>query len=353
MIERKEGIFMTDKKRETILITGANGEVGQGLIRRLDEWQGEAHVIVVDLKPLPEALANMVDESIVGNILDNALLADLAERYTFDTIYHLAALLSTTGEHKPLLAHAVNVQGTMNMIQMALAMGEKRGAPVKFIYPSSIAIYGIDTLKTKMSAGPVHEDDFLTPTTMYGCNKLYTESIGHYYANHYQQLSGTPQMGIDFRSVRFPGLISAFTVPSGGTSDYGPEMLHAAAQGKPYACFVREDTTIPFMTMRDGVKALIDLANADRGRLTRDIYNIGAFSLSAGEFAEMVRRYFPDANITFAPDKGRQAIVDTWCADVDDYHARADWDWQADYDTERAFSEYLVPNIKARYGVKA
>lgn len=332
---------------ETILITGAGGEVGQGLLRYLHRTQAEARIVTLDLKPLPSDFAPFIHESLTGDMLDDALLADMQARYRFDAIYHLAALLSTTAERHPPRAHEVNVNGTMKLFDMALAMGTD--APVKFIYPSSIAIYGLPDLATKHQAGRLKEDDHLTPSTMYGCNKLYCERVGVYYGNHYQQLSGEAQRGIDFRCVRFPGLISAFTVPSGGTSDFAPEMLHSAAQGKSYACFVREDTTIPFMAMPDGVQALIKLAQAPRQALTRDVYNIGAFSLSAQEFAGQVRRYFPTADISFAPDAGRQGIVDTWCADVDDSPARADWGWSPDYDLDRAFADYLVPNIKARY----
>lgn len=149
--------------------------------------------------------------------------------------------------------------------------------------------------------------------------------------------------------MRFPGLISAFTVPSGGTSDYGPEMLHAAAKGEPYACFVRPDSTIPFMAMPDGVKALLDLANADAANLTRTVYNVGAFSLSAEEFRQQVQVAFPDTAISFEPHAKRQAIIDSWPADVDDHAAREDWGWSPEYPVDRAFAEYLVPNIRQRY----
>jgi nucleoside-diphosphate-sugar epimerase len=186
---------------------------------------------------------------------------------------------------------------------------------------------------------------------MYGCNKLYCEMLGIYFSRHYRQLAVDRPTSLDFRSVRFPGLVSAFTLPSGGTSDYGPEMLHAAAQGKPYACFVREDVRIPFMAMPDAVKALIDLAKAPQASLSRPVYNVSSFSLSAAEFRELVLSYLPGAQITFEPDLKRQQIVDTWPADLDDSAARRDWSWQPAYDVERAFSEYLVPNIRRRYQV--
>ena len=163
----------------------------------------------------------------------------------------------------------------MNLLEFAQKQGESHGRPVVFLYPSSIAAYGLPDLETKAKAGRVREEEFNTPTTMYGCNKLYCELLGRYYARHYKQLAAEPLAGkVDFRGVRFPGLISAVTVPSGGTSDYAPEMIHAAAKGEPYACFVRPDTRIPFMAMPDGVEVLLQAGRraaraADEDRLQR------------------------------------------------------------------------------------
>jgi nucleoside-diphosphate-sugar epimerase len=218
------------------------------------------------------------------------------------------------------------------------------------MYPSSIAAYGLPDASTKTRSGRVREDEWLHPTTMYGCNKLYCEEIGRYYARHYKQLAAEPVSGrVDFRCVRFPGLISATTMPSGGTSDYAPEMIHAAAKGEPYACFVRPDTRIPFMAMPDGVEALLALAAAPRAALTRTAYNVRAFNPSASEICDLVRQAFPRAEITWEVDPRRQGIVDSWPADVDDGAARADWGFAPKYDLERAFSDYLIPTIRRRY----
>jgi nucleoside-diphosphate-sugar epimerase len=184
---------------------------------------------------------------------------------------------------------------------------------------------------------------------MYGCNKLYCEMLGIYFGKYLRQLAAEPPIMLDFRSVRFPGLISAHTVPSGGTSDYGPEMIHAAAQKRPYACFVREDSVLPFMIMPDAVKALLKLAEAPREALTRAVYNVTSFSMSASEICKFVLEAFPEAEITFNPDQQRQRIVDSWPADLDDHDARRDWGWAPDYDRERAFKKYLIPNIVNRY----
>jgi nucleoside-diphosphate-sugar epimerase len=266
-----------------------------------------------------------------------------------DCVFHLAALLSTRAEFTPLAAHQVNVGGTLNLLEFAQKQGESHGRPVVFIYPSSIATYGLPNLATKVRAGSVREDEFQHPTTMYGCNKLYCEELGRYYARHYKQLSVDLVPRVDFRSVRFPGLISATTMPAGGTSDYAPEMIHAAAKGEPYACFVRPDTTIPFMTMPDAVRALTTLASTSRAQLTRTAYNVTAFSRSAAQIRDEVLAAFPQAQITYKIDEKRQGIVDSWPADVDDRAARTDWGFQPEYDFDRAFREYLIPTISTYY----
>ena len=244
----------------------------------------------------------------------------------------------------------MNVEGTLNLLEFAQHERQSHGRPVTFLYPSSIAAYGLPDLATKSRVQRVREDDFNQPTTMYGCNKLYAEHLGRYYSRHYKQLSSEAVSGrVDFRCVRFPGLISAVTVPSGGTSDYAPEMIHAAAEGKANACFVREDTRIPFMAMPDGVDALLRLAAAPVGSLTRQVYNVGAFAPSAGEIRGLVVKAFPSADITFEPDVKRQGIVDSWPGDVDDTAARRDWGFAPKYGLEAAFSDYLIPTIRERY----
>ncbi len=336
-------------RERVILITGANGEVGHGLIETLSQMPDQLPIVALDIKRLERPMRHKVKRTIIGDILNTELLESLDTEFEIDTIYHLAALLSTSSEFNPEGAHRVNVQGTINLLKLAVDQGVMRGAPVKFLYASSIAAYGLPDLEIKQAAGMIDEDHHLNPVTMYGCNKLYCEHLGHYYAQRYRQLAASKSLGVDFRCVRFPGLISATTVPTGGTSDYAPEMLHAAAQGKPYAAFVREDTTIPFMVMPDAIKALITLAQAPRKQLSRFVYNVTSFSRSAKEFAEMVRQAFPAAQITFDPSDARQSIVDSWPAGLDDSAARQDWGWLPDYDAERAFHDYLAPTIVERY----
>lgn len=334
-------------RKRVVMVTGSAGEIGQALIETAAARQ-DTNLLTLDLKPLPPELSGK-SIHIVGDILDDSLLGRLVTEYEIDAIYHLAALLSTRGEFTPELAHRVNVEGTLRLLKLAAEQSEWQGRPVRFIFPSSIAAYGLPDLETKARDSRVREWDWNTPTTMYGCNKLYGEMLGAYYGNNYRQLAADRPVMLDFRALRFPGLISAFTVPSGGTSDYGPEMLHAAAQGKPYVCFVREDTRIPFMAMPDAVKALLDLAAAPKSALSREVYNVTSFSLSAAEIRDLVLEAFPEAQITFEPDLRRQGIVDSWPADLNDNPARRDWGWAPEYDALRTFRDYLIPNIRRRY----
>jgi threonine 3-dehydrogenase len=331
-----------------VLVTGAGGEIGHALIERLAA--AGRTIVTIDIAPLDRRLTKHVRREFTGSITDRALLERVLAEFEIDLVFHLAALLSTRAEFTPVTAHEVNVEGTLNLLEFAHHEGESHGRPVTFMYPSSIAAYGLPNLDTKNRVGRVHEDEWTNPTTMYGCNKLYCEHLGRYYARHYKQLAAeSTARRVDFRCVRFPGLISAVTMPSGGTSDYAPEMIHAAARREPYACFVRPDTRIPFMVMPDAVTAIMDLAFAPRERLTRTAYNLSAFSPSAEEIHRVALKAFPDAQISWRNDAKRQNIVDSWPAEVDDGAARRDWGFSPKFDFTRAFDEYLIPTIRERY----
>jgi nucleoside-diphosphate-sugar epimerase len=335
--------------KPVVLVTGANGEIGRTLLQRL-HTDGRYRVVTVDLTPLPEKYRGFCLETYAGNIMDRYLLDQIAAHHEIEVVFHLAALLSTRGERDPELAHQVNVEGTLHLLRVAQNQSARLGRAVRFIFPSSIAVYGMPSLEEKKKAGRVREQDWNVPITMYGCNKLYCEHLGRYFTQNFRQLSALATAArLDFRSLRFPGLISAETVPTGGTSDFGPEMLHAAAQGQSYECFVGPDAQIPFMAMPDAVSSLVSLLEADRAKLTDTVYNVSAFSESAGQIAERVRKAFPGAAITFEPDAVRSKIVDSWPEDMDDSRARADWGWKPAYDVERAFDEYLIPTIRQRY----
>ena len=339
-------------RKPIVLVTGADGEIGHGLISRLAAEGAAPAVVTLDVNPLDSGLAGLVHREITGSILDQGILERILAEYEVDCVFHLAALLSARSEFTPVTAHRVNVEGTLQLLEFAQREGESHGRQVTFVYPSSVAVYGLPDVETRARAGRVTEDEWNVPITMYGCNKLYCEQLGRYYARHYKQLGARAPSGrVDFRCVRFPGLISAETLPSGGTSDYAPEMTHAAARRRAYVCFVRADTRLPFMVMPDAVDALLRLARAPREALSRTAYNVRAFNPSAGDIRRAVLEAFPQAEITYRIDDQRQAIVDSWPEDVDDTAARRDWGFAPRYDFERAFSEYLIPTVQARYAM--
>src|SRR3954470_21375360 len=278
MLNARQGNDRGRMRKPVVLITGAGGEIGHGLIDRLAE-SGDRGIVTLDLNRLQPSIVTKVDREITGSILDRGLLERVLAEFRVELVFHLAVLLSTRSEFTPVTAHQVNVEGTLNLLEFAQHEAESHGRPVVFMYPSSIAAYGLPDRQTKAAAGKVKEDEWTHPTTMYGCNKLYCEQLGRYYARYYKQLAvDTPPGRVDFRCVRFPGLISAMTVPAGGTSDYASEMIHAAARGEPYACFVRPDTRIPFMAMPDAIEALLQLSVAAASRLSCSAYNVKAFN---------------------------------------------------------------------------
>lgn len=336
---------MTEKQ---VLVTGACGEIGQALVQELAK-RGGYKIITSDLAPLPDSIRHLAAEHVQGDLVYKV---KIFYDYDFDVIFHLAASLSSKAEIATEEAHRINVEGTMQLLMLAAYRSEKYGKAVKFIFPSSIAAYGMPDIEMKRKAGTVREEEWDSPHTMYGCNKLYCEKLGTYYSRFHGQkhLDEHPPVMMDFRAIRFPGLVSAFTLPSGGTSDYGPEMLHAAAQGKPYSCFVRPDTIISFMAMPDAIKSMLMLMDAPRENLTTNVYNVAAFAITAEDFRQRALSAFPNADITFEPNPRRQGIVDSWPEDVDDSRARADWNWKPDYDVDRFFEEYFLPEIRKRYG---
>lgn len=327
------------------LVTGAGGEMGHLLLPALK--QRGFDVVALDLLPLRASEASWCVRTFEASILDARVLESVFERYHPEIVFHLAAVLSTKAEKDPDLAQEVNANGTVALYRLARNEAAARGKNVRLLFPSSIAVYGLPDARAKEAAGAVKETDWNFPAGMYGINKLYCEMLGGYFA---RRAGARNEPGLDFRAIRFPGLISAETLPSGGTSDYAPEMIHAAAQGKPYACFVRPETRLPFMTMPDAVEALLTLAFAEESALTTRVYNIGAFSPSAAEIRAAVLEHFPDGAITFEPVAARQAIVDTWPADVDDRRARLDWGHAPRYGLREAVRDYLVPALLRRYG---
>jgi nucleoside-diphosphate-sugar epimerase len=303
-----------------ILITGASGQIGIDLADALVEKHGAGHVLVTDLR-MPEALR----PGRTYDVLDVTYMESvekIIEANKVHTIYHLAGILSATGERHPELAWNVNVNGVRNVMEAA------RRFECRVFWPSSIAVFGPTTPKLNTPQETVTE-----PGTMYGATKVTGELLCKFHASHH---------GVDVRSVRFPGIISYSAPPGGGTTDWAVDMFFQAVRHGSYECFVTEETRMPMMYMPDAVKSVLDIMAApDESITVRTSYNIAAFSFSAGELAAAIRRHIPDFTCTYVPDF-RQKIADSWPSSIDDSRARKDWDWKPEYDLEAMVQDMLT-----------
>jgi len=241
--------------------------------------------------------------------------------HRIEVIYHLAAILSARGEKDPQLTWRVNTEGLYNVLEVAREHGVTR-----IFWPSSIAVFGP---KTPKDTAP--QDTVLSPTTMYGVTKVAGELLCDYYHRRY---------GMDIRCLRFPGIISAETLPGGGTTDYAVEMFYAAVRGETYRCFVRPDTVLPMLYMPDCLNAILGIMEAESAKLRHRVYNIGGVSFSAAELAAEIERHIPGFRVEYAPDF-RQEIADSWPRSMDDTPAREDWGWSPVYDLPRMVEDML------------
>jgi nucleoside-diphosphate-sugar epimerase len=291
-----------------ILVTGAGGQIGSELILALQRRHGEAEVLCTDIDP-DRVRGDAPREAL--DVTDAETVADLVSRRGIRQIYHLAAILSGTGEKNPQLAYRVNMDGTFNILEAA----RKHGVENVFA-PSSIAAFGdgID----RDSTG---DDAPLRPRTMYGVTKVSIELLFDYYRRRY---------GLDVRSLRFPGVISWKTEPGGGSTDYAVDIFREAILSGTYTSFVTEETVLPFMYMADVIRSIEMLMDAPADSLTRSTYNVTGFSASCGEFAGEVARRMPGFRAAYEPDF-RQAIVDAWPRVIDDSLARREWGWEPEY----------------------
>ncbi|MFO1058481.1 MAG: NAD-dependent epimerase/dehydratase family protein [Dongiaceae bacterium] len=320
-----------------ILVTGAVGQVGVDLVRALRERHGAGQVVAAGNRTPPADDYRRAGPFVTVDNTDRARLAAVLDAHRIGTVYHLASVLSGTGEGDPAHAWATNVGSLKNVLDLAVEKGIER-----VFWPSSIAAFGPTTPQDRT---PQHT--VLEPTTMYGVTKVAGENLCHYYFRKY---------GLDVRSLRYPGLVSYRAFSGGGTTDYSVEMfLEAKARGR-YRCFVRPDTTLPLMYMDDAIRATIELMAAPAERLTvRTSYNLAALSFTAGELAAEVARLVPGFACSFAPDF-RQAIADSWPRTIDDSVARRDWGWAPRYDLPRLVTTMLagvgfaLPDMPGRGG---
>jgi nucleoside-diphosphate-sugar epimerase len=317
------------RKPRNILITGALGQIGSELTLELRRLYGDANVVATDLKQVPQGklVASGPFERL--DVTDGQAMAEACRKHNIDVIVHLAAILSATGERKPLKAWHVNMGGLLNALETARELELSQ-----VLCPSSIAVFGDGCPEENTP-----QETVLHPSTMYGVTKVAGELLCDYYVQRF---------GVDARGLRYPGIISAETLPGGGTTDYAVEIFYEAVSKGSYTCFLRKETRLPMMYMPDCIKGTIDLMEADFAALRHHgDFNIASMSFSAGELADAIRKYIPDFRVTYKPDS-RQEIADSWPSSIDDSAARSEWGWCPEYGLE-AMTEDMIGKLSARH----
>ena len=320
---------MPKKSMKNILVTGAAGQIGTELVMALREKFGNEHVIATGRKTKPtEQVLNSGPFEFV-NINDKDSFEKLIKQYDIDTVYNMAAILSAVGEDKPHLCWNVNINGLLNILDLAIDYNMTR-----VFVPSSIAAFGPET-----PVDNTPQETILRPTTMYGVTKVAGELLGNYYFKKF---------GLDIRGIRYPGIISNETLPGGGTTDYSVEIFYEAIKNKKYTCFVKKDTVLPMMYMPDCIKATLDLMDADIKSLKHHCdFNTTAMSFSAEELADEIKKHIPEFTCSYKPDF-RQKIADSWPSTIDDSAAREEWNWKPLYDLAK-MTEDMIQVLGKKY----
>lgn len=308
---------------DTILVTGALGQIGSELVPTLRTRYEDVEVVASDIEPDPDVSGPY--EAV--DVTDRAQLEAIIEEYDVDTVFHLAALLSAAGEQNPDRAFNVNVGGLHNVLEVGREYKLDR-----IVVPSSIAVYGPATPDNPS------ERTIRSPTTMYGITKVLAENLGAYYHKKYN---------LDVRGIRLPGIVSHKTRPNGGTTDYAVDAFYEAVWEGEYTYFVREDTRLPMVYMSDAIDALITLAEAEESDLQYQCeYNISALSFTAKELSKRIEERVDEFQARYEPDE-RQSIADSWPSTLDDTAARSDWGWSAEYDLDKMVDE-MVHSLRQR-----
>ncbi|MFX1264956.1 MAG: NAD-dependent epimerase/dehydratase family protein [Promethearchaeota archaeon] len=313
-----------------ILVTGSYGQIGTELVGVLRKKYGGENVIATGRKKPPEILTSDGPYQRL-DILDTNQLDTMLVDFDIDIIIHNASVLSVTGEKNPQLAYRTNIEGTYNVMEAVRILGLEQA-----LIPSSIAAFGPSTPKENTP-----NDVITRPTSMYGVTKVFVELFGEYYHRRYD---------VDFRSLRYPGVISAEALPGGGTTDYAVEIFYEALKNKKYTCFLGPETRLPMMFMSDCIKSTIDLMEADNEKLEHRTFNVTAFSFTPAELAEEIKKHIPEFEISYEPDF-RQEIADSWPMSLDDSVARREWGWSPEYDLARMTKE-MLEKLSQKLGAK-
>lgn len=308
---------------ERILVIGANGQIGSELVEALTAQHGADNVIAADIAA--RTLHGAVRYERV-DVLDSSRISQVIDSHDVTQVYQLAALLSVTGEQAPLKAWTLNMDGLLNILEIA----RKRvaaGKALRVFWPSSIAAFGPHT-----PAVDTPQLAVMDPTTIYGISKQAGERLCEYYFSKF---------GVDVRSIRYPGIIGYKAPPGGGTTDYAIAIFHAAKRGERYPCYLGPETTLPMMYMADAIRATIELMEAPAQQIrVRSAYNVAGLSFNPRELAHAIRQVLPQFEICYQPDD-RQAIADSWPQSLDDSYARADWGWHARIGLEQLVADML------------
>ncbi len=299
---------------DKILVTGSSGQLGSELTVALSKIYGEKNVVAADIHKPNKEEVHLYFELL--DVIDKKKLAEVVEKHKITQIYHLAAILSATGEKHPGLAWRVNIEGLMNVLDVS-----KEKNISKVYWPSSIAVFGPRTPKKNTPQFTVTD-----PNTVYGISKLTGERLIEYYNTHYH---------LDVRSLRYPGLIGYKTPPGGGTTDYAVDIYIKAISGKHFDCFIEKGTYLPMMYMPDAVRGTMELMEAEASKINiRSSYNLSAMSFAPEEIFNTIRKIYPGFTISYHPDF-RQQIAESWPESIDDSAARKDWEWLPQYDLDR------------------
>jgi len=314
-----------------ILITGALGQIGSELTPFLRKRYKNENVVASDIKPRSEGIMHQEGPFEHIDCLNAPEIYSAVKKYKIDTVFHLAAILSASGEKNPQLAWKVNVNGLYNILEIA------REYKCAVFTPSSIAAFGPSTPKDSTP-----QETIQRPTTIYGLTKVTGELLCDYYYFKYK---------IDTRGVRFPGIISYLTLPGGGTTDYAVEIFYDALKYKKYTCFLDKNTSLDMMYIPDALKAAVNLMEADSSKLKhRNAYNITAESFTPEELAQEIKKYIPNFEMKYNIDPMRQAIADSWPNQLDDRAAREDWGWSPDYNL-KAMTKDMLEKLKIKLHV--